>query len=222
MQGLALARAYFDAYGAPMIERQFAAYKSSMAVGLVGEGSECFGYDDAFSQDHDFGPGFCIWLPQTVYARSVRSLSAPTPRCRQNISAIGGWKAAQAGKRVGVWSIEQFYQRFTGIDHPPRDNMEWFRIPEEFSRDLYKRSDFLGHAGDFQRVAQCAAGVLPAGRCQEKAGSALRQYGAGGSVQLWPLDASRRSARGLSRLWDLCAQRLGCDLSAQRTLCAVL
>ena len=68
MQGLALARAYFDAYGAPMIERQFAAYKSSMAVGLVGEGSECFGYDDAFSQDHDFGPGFCIWLPQTVYA----------------------------------------------------------------------------------------------------------------------------------------------------------
>lgn len=68
MQGLALARAYFDAYGAPMIDGSFAAYKSSMAVGLVGEGSECFGYDDAFSQDHDFGPGFCIWLPQTVYA----------------------------------------------------------------------------------------------------------------------------------------------------------
>lgn len=132
MKGLALARAYFDAYGAPMIERQFAAYKSSMAVGLVGEGSECFGYDDAFSQDHDFGPGFCIWLPQTVYAEIGAELERAYAALPQEYLGYRRLETAQAGKRVGVWSIEQFYQRFTGIDHPPRDNMEWFRIPEEF------------------------------------------------------------------------------------------
>ena len=67
MKGMELAKAYFEEYGIQMIEGQFGEYKGKIAAGLVGEGSECLGFDDEFSQDHDFGPGFCIWLPQQVY-----------------------------------------------------------------------------------------------------------------------------------------------------------
>ena len=63
MRGLELCRAYFERFGRPMLEEQFAEVLPQLAVGLIGAGSECFGFDDAVSRDHDFEPGFCIFLP---------------------------------------------------------------------------------------------------------------------------------------------------------------
>ena len=62
MKGLELSRRYYEEFGAAMIEEQFPDYKDRIAVGLVGHGSECFGFDDEISLDHDYGPGFCMWL----------------------------------------------------------------------------------------------------------------------------------------------------------------
>ena len=70
MNGLELARAYYEAYGKPMLERDFPGLLPLIAVGLTGSGSECYGYDDGLSRDHDFEPGFCIFLPdETVIDR---------------------------------------------------------------------------------------------------------------------------------------------------------
>ena len=62
MNGIELAKKYYEAYGIAMLEEQFGNVSDRIAIGLVGEGSECLGYDDAFSQDHDFEPGFCLWI----------------------------------------------------------------------------------------------------------------------------------------------------------------
>ena len=64
MNGLELSRAFYDQHGLPMLERDFPELLPFLAIGLFGSGSECLGFDDAVSEDHDFEPGFCILLPE--------------------------------------------------------------------------------------------------------------------------------------------------------------
>ena len=62
MNGMELARRYWREVGLPAFEADCPQILERAAVGLVGEGSECFGFDDGLSRDHDWGPGFCVWL----------------------------------------------------------------------------------------------------------------------------------------------------------------
>ena len=64
MTGLELARAYWETYGVPMIREQFPDYEEIIAAALTGSGSECYGFDDEVSRDHDFEPGFCLFIPE--------------------------------------------------------------------------------------------------------------------------------------------------------------
>ena len=47
MNGLALARDYWENIGRPAFQLNLPELEKRMAVGLAGEGSECLGYDDA-------------------------------------------------------------------------------------------------------------------------------------------------------------------------------
>ena len=46
MKGLELSRAYWEKCALPLFRRELPAFLERAAVGLVGEGSECFGFDD--------------------------------------------------------------------------------------------------------------------------------------------------------------------------------
>lgn len=74
--GMELCQAFYEEYGVPMIREKFPQYEHVIAIGLVGEGSECFGFDDEVSRDHDFGPGFCMWLTDQVYDEIGEQLQA--------------------------------------------------------------------------------------------------------------------------------------------------
>ena len=100
MNGLELSRAYYEAWGEPMLREKFPELLPRIAVGLCGSGSECFGYDDEVSRDHDFEPGFCIFLPgeDTVDRRSAFQLERAYAKLpdefagyrRQKMSPVGG------------------------------------------------------------------------------------------------------------------------------------
>ncbi|KAB7789255.1 DUF4037 domain-containing protein [Bifidobacterium cebidarum] len=76
ISGLKLAREFFNQVGKPMIVQRYPDYAARIAAGLVGHGSECYGFDDRYSQDHDFGPRFCLWLNDEDYAAIGKQLQA--------------------------------------------------------------------------------------------------------------------------------------------------
>ena len=129
MKGIDLAKEYYIQYGKQMLEENFQNYLDKISIGLVGEGSECFLFDDSISLDHDFDMGFCIFISQQDYDEigfKLERAYAHLPKefmgfKRQFLSPVGG-------NRRGVIITEEFYQRFLGIDKTPNDINWWFFV----------------------------------------------------------------------------------------------
>ncbi|HCX84212.1 MAG TPA: hypothetical protein DHV14_03535 [Micrococcales bacterium] len=136
-RGLDLARAYWEAYGRELLAG-YPEERGRIAVGLVGHGSECYGFDDEASRDHDFGPGFCLWLTAEDHARIGAALQADyeaLPGAFAGFPAradVQTRRAQGAGRRVGVFEIGAFYASLTGyLDAPAVDRPhEWLLLEE--------------------------------------------------------------------------------------------
>ena len=134
MKGLDLAEAYFRECGLPMLERDFPALLPHIAVGLLGSGSECFGYDDDLSADHDFEPGFVILLPseEVVDRRTAFLLERAYAALPQEFM---GYRRAPippvGGSRHGVLRLSEFLTEHTGLSDGRPRGREWFLIPEQ-------------------------------------------------------------------------------------------
>lgn len=132
MTGLELSRAYYKEACKPILQARLGKEYDRLAVGLVGNGSECYGFDDALSQDHDFGPRFFIWLTDsdadTIGADVCAALEAVPMR-------FGGYECFRGGEyagagRQGVFRIGRYYQMMLGINHVPETIDEWRTLGE--------------------------------------------------------------------------------------------
>lgn len=131
LSGLELSRAYYAQYGKPMLDACFPEHAAKMAIGLAGEGSECFGFDDALSADHDFGPRFCIWMTPDDYAAIGSAAQAAYERLPRRFMNFQVQPAgAHGGRRSGVMTIADFYLRHTGATDANLSLMQWLRLPE--------------------------------------------------------------------------------------------
>lgn len=155
MKGLELAESYYREFGEPMLEREFPEVLASSAIGLAGEGSECLGYDDEISRDHDFEPGFCIFIPdesrvdrRTEYLleRAYHSLPDEYMGCRrQRVKPVGG-------ARHGVIRQSDFLQRHTGNKTGSLSVDEWFSVPEYAIGEAVNGKIFRDDCGEFSAV----------------------------------------------------------------------
>lgn len=114
--GLGLARDYYETYGIPMIEEQFGEYAHRIAVGLVGRGSDCFGYDDKLSEDHDWGPDFCMWVTDETYAEIGAALQEAYEALPAEHKGYSRAPHVSGRNRRGVLRISEFYRSLVGTD----------------------------------------------------------------------------------------------------------
>jgi len=152
VKGLKLAEEYFWVHGTKMIEERFPDYKDRIAAGLVGEGSECYGFDDHISRDHDWGPGFCLWLTEDDYKTIGQKLQAEYQKLPQ---IFRGFKriSSQCGScRVGVQEIGDFYQKFIGRPQAPDTLEEWLYLPEEYLSKCCNGKVFTDPLKEFTRI----------------------------------------------------------------------
>ncbi len=128
MTGLELCRKYYETYGAPMIQELFPEYASRIAVGLVGEGSDCFGYDDGVSRDHDWGPDFCLWVTDETYQEIGDRLTQEYEKLPVEFMGFRRTKSRQGQNRRGVMRISDFYRRLLGTDS--YEHIDWSSVED--------------------------------------------------------------------------------------------
>ena len=162
MRGLELSERYFLTHGAPMLEEKFPEHRDRIAAGLVGDGSECYGFDDAISQDHDWGPDFCLWLDRQDYEAIGGRLQEEFDRLPAEFEGFPRRRTSAWGAgRVGVFEVGRFYQRFIGFDRVPADNREWRVIPEDSLAACTNGRVFVDPLGDFTTFREALLGCYP-------------------------------------------------------------
>ncbi len=179
MNGLEISSSYWREVVAPAVAARVPDLLPCVAAGLVGEGSECFSFDDELSRDHDFDPSPCLWLSAAdfaVHGESLASLleSLPPPPRASLLTQEG------RGRR-GVHEIGGFYRRFLGLPRAPRTLDEWRAMPEAGLAATTNGKLFADPPGEFSAIRSGLLAFFP--EDLRRARLARRLHAAGQSGQ---------------------------------------
>lgn len=182
MNGLELAHGYYEEYGKPMLEGEFADILPYLAIGFVGSGSERYGFDDEVSRDHDYEPGFCLFLPgeEVVTRRQAFLLErayAKLPKeynqvKRQPLSPVGG-------NRNGVIRTADFYTAKVGAPDGNLSLDAWLHIPDYALAEAVNGEVFCDAYGEFSGIREKLARMPEDIRRKRLAGNLLIMAQAG-------------------------------------------
>jgi len=201
MKGLELSEKFYLEYGAKMIHEIFPEIEGVIAVGLAGSGSECFGYDDEISRDHDFEAGFCLFIPdesvidrKTAFQLERAYSKLPSEFCgvpRSKINPVGG-------NRHGVIRIADFLTEKTGSADGSISLRDWFFIPEQSVAEAVNGKIFRDDLGYFTELRQRLSYMPEDVRLKKLAGNLLVMGQAGQYNYGRCIARGERAAAGLA------------------------
>lgn len=151
MKGLEEARKFYEEAGAEMISRNFGDFENRIAVGLVGHGSECFGFDDQTSRDHDFETGFCLWLTKEDEEKIGFRLMRAYDKLVKSVNGERADRVVENGFQ-GVFVTGDFYRRYTGCDGAPKTWQDWLYTNSAYFAEATNGEVFRDDLGEFTKI----------------------------------------------------------------------
>ena len=176
MKGIELSEAFYNEYGLPMLREQFPELLDKIALGICGSGSECFGYDDEISQDHDFEPGFCIFIPDESQIDSKTEFRLERAYSKLPKEFMGYKRSVLkpvGGARHGVIRISDFLSDKTGTPSAELSLREWLTLPEQALSEVTNGKIFYDGPGTLTRVRESLAYLPEEVRLKKLAGNLL-------------------------------------------------
>ena len=174
IKGLELSKKYFYDIVLPEFEKNLKDILPLCAFGLVGEGSECYGYDDKLSQDHDFGPSVCIWLKKDDYLKYQDRINEALKNLPRTYLGFQELKESEWGyNRRGLLNIEDFYFKFIGSVNSPKTINDWQKIPETALATVTNGEVFLDNLGEFTKIREQLLNYYPEAIRQNKIATRL-------------------------------------------------
>ena len=155
MKGLEISKLFFEEYGKPMLENDFPDLLPYLAAGLFGEGSECFGFDDETSKDHDFEAGFCVFLPDedTVERRTAFQLERAYSKLPKEFMGLSrSLLSPVGGVRKGIIRTNEFFEDKTGSPNGNLTVEQWLTLPQQSLAESVNGEIYFDNLGQVSKI----------------------------------------------------------------------
>ena len=144
LSGIELSRRFYGELVAPWLRQAFPNLRHAAA--LIGYGSELLGFDDAMSQDHNWGPRVLIFVSEADFAAHAQAVVGEFARImpaefggapigfanRPHPSPASAGALGDIRHGLEVWTLEAHLQGRVGIaPDEPRDHLGWLGLSDQ-------------------------------------------------------------------------------------------
>lgn len=194
-------RRFYEEHVAKMIHEKFPKYEDRIAVGIAGEGSDCFGYDDAISRDHDFGTGVCLWVTDEDMERFGYMLSIAYNQLVD--SEERSYYTDRLRERRGVMTIRNFYSNILHVDCDIENcrltDEQWYNLDHSCLKTAVNGEVFRDDLGKFTAFRKYLMGYYPEKVWRRRLADELHAY-----ASAFQVNYSRCMSRGDIVAAELC------------------
>ena len=174
-----ISRQFYESHVSPLIRGRFAVCADRIAVGISGEGSDCFGYDDLISRDHDYGTGVCLWVSDADMQEFGYRLSIAYNELTER---LGITLSDRLRERRGVMTIRGFYSGILGIDCDTQNcrigDDDWRHLDHTCLATAVNGAVFRDDAGEFTAYRDLLLSYYPDRIWREQIAEELHRFAA--------------------------------------------
>ncbi len=179
--------AYVQDIVLPLAEDELSDLLPRLAVGLVGNGSECYGFDDNLSLDHDCGIDFCLWVGEGDQVELERLCGWKQDVLRRFPPQVSAIESAFGPSREPS-TVKGFYRSLIGSDGVPDSLRQWIAAPEENFSLATNGAVFCDNLGVFSATRAALLGYFPEDLRRKR-------------MAAWCMQAGQAGQYNLERMW---------------------